>query len=738
MNKIKLNGCTPDPLMSNLKALGIFRIVAEQIDSDVTAYWENDMFVLETKITKDELVEFFLEKYIPTPIVSPWNNGSGFYDVEQTAVDKIKNNNDHRFDTYRLVLKQADEIIGGMVPEYKEFIKKRVQEKDNTSLKDDSKKIKEITDKEKTILLRQCRNKLGNAVIPWMDAAYVVSSSKPTYGTILGTGGNDGNFEISLNFMNHLTELIIKPNDKSEKSNKKSIYTRRKELINNSFYNAPVELENSSFAYFHPGRYVGKASSGKEKYSFVNPWDFLLTIEGTMLFAGSISKRSNSRRAVFPFTTDSSSAGYQTASDEKTRGEIWIPLWNNPATYDEIKYVFNEGRAQVGSKNSISGVDFARAVTSLGTERGFSEFQRFGWFERKGQAYFANSISKIKVVEKSETSLFLDIEDWIGTIRNKYIKTKTSSKFIGSLLHNMDEAIINFCTHGKQRYLQDVLIIIGKIERVISQSSSYSKEIKPIQNLSYEWVQACYDDTPEFRLAVSLASISSGEKKQLRCNLERIEIKYDNIEWAPKSCSAVWRNSGIIENMIKILERRCLEGQMYDSKIQLNSIIFSPVKDVVEFIEGRVDYQKISNLLLSLSMIDHKGKQYPYCNQRDLWTLPNFIPESYIALKSNFPPKGFNNKDVVKNSLFEPTIIGLLKAGKIDSAADIGRRRLRITGHDVLAYPNIKYQDKVESKQRIDKITASLLFSLSESDREKITARICNTLTNSKEQTISQ
>ncbi len=722
MNKIKLNGCSPDPLMSNLKALGIFRIVAEQIDSEVTAYWENDIFVLETKITKNELIEFFLEKYIPTPIVSPWNKHSGFYNPKRTPIDKIKENNDHRFDKYRLVLKQVDEIVGDIIPEYKKFIKKRIEDKDNTSLKDDSKEIKEIKDKKKTVLLRQCRNRLENAVIPWMDVGYVMSSDKPEYGTILGSGGNDGNFEISFNFMDHLTELIIKP-DESEKPNKKSIYARRKELINNSFYNTSVELEESSFAYFHPGRYTGIASSGRKTYNFINPWDFILTIEGTMLFAGSISKRSNSKRAAFPFTTNSSIAGYSTASDEETRGEIWIPLWNNPATYDEIKYVFNEGRAQTSSKNSITGVDFARAVTSLGTERGLSEFQRFGLFKRKGDAFFANNISRISVVEKSETSLFLDIEEWIDKIREKYIRNK-SPKSVGLLLRSVDDAIINFCIYGKQRYLQDVLITIGKIERTVSQSSSYSKDIKPVQNLSSEWIQACYDDTPEFRLAVSLAAISSGEKKQLRHNLEPIEINH-SLKWEPKSCSAVWKNLGIVENMIKILERRCMEGQMHDSKIQLNSTIFSPVKDVMRFIEGRVDYQKISDLLLPLSMINHKDKYLDY-NQRDLWILPDFVPESYIALKSNFPPKEFKNKNTVKNSLFEPIIIGLLKAGKIDNAVQIGRRRLRITGHDVLTYPKTQYHYNIESRQRIDKITASLLFPLEESDREKIIARICN------------
>ena len=71
---LELRGCAPEPLMAYLKALGIFRLVTKQQDEDARAWWQNDTFTLKSTLNRDALVEFFLEEYKPTPIVSPWNN----------------------------------------------------------------------------------------------------------------------------------------------------------------------------------------------------------------------------------------------------------------------------------------------------------------------------------------------------------------------------------------------------------------------------------------------------------------------------------------------------------------------------------------------------------------------------------------------------------------------------------------------------------------------------------------
>ena len=77
-NTIKLSGCSPIPLANYLKALGILRLVAEQADPTVRGVWQDESFVLNTSLSAEELVEFFLTTYQPSPIVSPWNGGSGF------------------------------------------------------------------------------------------------------------------------------------------------------------------------------------------------------------------------------------------------------------------------------------------------------------------------------------------------------------------------------------------------------------------------------------------------------------------------------------------------------------------------------------------------------------------------------------------------------------------------------------------------------------------------------------
>ena len=67
MNEIALPGCTPEPLMSYLKALGVFRLVAEQADPSAKLSWAEGRAVLHTELDRDGLVRFFLEEYRPTP-----------------------------------------------------------------------------------------------------------------------------------------------------------------------------------------------------------------------------------------------------------------------------------------------------------------------------------------------------------------------------------------------------------------------------------------------------------------------------------------------------------------------------------------------------------------------------------------------------------------------------------------------------------------------------------------------
>src|SRR5580658_5269161 len=84
----KLEGCTPTPLAHYLKALAVLRLVSEQRDPLARGFWKEEAFWLTTRLSREELLRFFGDEYAPTPILSPWNGGSGFFFREEKTKEK--------------------------------------------------------------------------------------------------------------------------------------------------------------------------------------------------------------------------------------------------------------------------------------------------------------------------------------------------------------------------------------------------------------------------------------------------------------------------------------------------------------------------------------------------------------------------------------------------------------------------------------------------------------------------
>jgi CRISPR-associated protein Csx17 len=113
MTEIKLTGCCPAPLASYLKSLGIFRILAEQADPDIKGYWQNDTFILLSRLTNQEVVTFFLDSYQPSSIIAPWNGGSGFFPNDnKTGIDALSASDAERFRKLRSAIETAKCVLG--------------------------------------------------------------------------------------------------------------------------------------------------------------------------------------------------------------------------------------------------------------------------------------------------------------------------------------------------------------------------------------------------------------------------------------------------------------------------------------------------------------------------------------------------------------------------------------------------------------------------------------------------
>lgn len=321
---LALSGCNPTPLGSYLKGLAVHRLVAMQGDPAASSYWDGDrVFHLVSAFDRGSLLTFFLERYVPTPLVTPWNGGSGFFPKDQeSGFDAVARSKEARFAPYRAAIEGGRALLKELG-------------------------LKEKPDPEaKLRLLRLARARLADPVVEWLDAAFVLTEDV-RYPALLGTGGNDGRLEFANNFMQRLVELFP-PGQKASSDDaarmlEATLFARP----------APDVARKVKAGQFAPGRAGGSnMTAGLDADARVNPWDFVLTLEGTLLFAGAAVRRLEAAEygsASYPFHVNASSVGYGSAAlpdEASARAELWLPLWERPASFEELKALFAEGRLE--------------------------------------------------------------------------------------------------------------------------------------------------------------------------------------------------------------------------------------------------------------------------------------------------------------------------------------------------------------------------------------------------------
>jgi CRISPR-associated protein Csx17 len=760
-NKILLRGCAPEPLIHYLKALGVMRLVAEQLDKSVRGAWTADGFSLETKVNEDELVEFFLNKYKPTPIVAPWNGGSGFYDGDDTSgIDAVLSTENDRTKNYRETINQvfalpelpsvtnltlndflnrieteiektpnkdgkevktwqetvdkiryalrkldlterqdinSSELGTKRIPQIDE-IKNGIGEKEITKILSDLlqplKKLRTIAKKferssGKDIIVQACRNRLSEECVNWIDAAVVLAESNAE-SPLLGSGGNDGRTDFTKAFMLHLSKVLPDfLNEKlSDEKKNEAIYLAEKRLRAALFSGNPVKLENALIGQYHPAGYGGvNSGEGVSGDSFVNSWDYILGIEGALVLASATVRQlaAGARsKASFPFMARSSAVGYGTATQtEDTRGELWLPLWSNSAAYMEIAQIFKEGRVQFrqSQKKVFSGFDFARAIADFGVDRGINAFQRYVFANRVGKSFLATPINVFQVKEQPLASLLFEFDRWLETFRRATGDTKKTPPRFVRAAKNIEEASFKLCADGSKDSLREVLIALGAAEKELSNGAKFREDkfLSPLYNLSTKWVRKSDDGSDEFEIAEALASIV-GDKGEhsIRENLESVELKNNNFVWSNDSTSAIWSAGDLAENLSNVLQRRSIDARKNSlSHPPLQSKRYASLDAVAAFLNDETDDERMESYLFALSLINWQKTEKSKPREKEYSAN---LPRIYALLKLLFLPDGefiYANGGKFKH---DPSILPLLRAGRIKDALEIAERRLRSSG----------------------------------------------------------
>lgn len=653
---LQLTGCGPVPLSHYLKALGILRLVAEQVDHKAKGWWSGNIFLLESVLDRQALYRFFEESYRPTPIANPWSGGSGFYPKDnKSALVALRSSTSARF----AMLKQVLDVAQSRVADFG--------------------LVESPKDREKYRFLQTLRASLPDEALVWLDAAILMTGEELRFPPLLGTGGNDGRLDFSNNFLQRVVSLLA--------TDRAGATADGLRFLPNALFGEAVSLLSSGIiGQFSPGDVGGpNATSGFVGGPLSNPWDFVFMIEGALTFAAAATRRlqgAGGATMAFPFTVYPTGAGSGQAAltDEgPARAEMWLPLWSKPAAYGEVRALFAEGRATVGRRVSRDGLDFARAVAALGVDRGIEAFQRYGFFMRFGLAYLATPLTRMKVKRNQTADLIQDLDrgGWLSRLQRLAGADKSPNR-LRLRVAGLQEALFTLTRDGTPVAVQAVLVALGHIHHYLAHSPGGQENLPPVPCLSPQWFMAADDHGHEFRLAAALASLH-GPGLPMRAHLYPFDRRY--WQWAKeKSHLAVWQQGPLLANLLAVLERRFQEQQRHGlPEKPWQGFLGADLAAVAAFLAGSVDDQRIADLLAGLVLVATPEQGLP---RRQI--KPEPLPLAYLFLKPLWVMDNLLHRFGFlpgERSLPIPAaIIPRLRAGQVDAALQSGWQRLRASG----------------------------------------------------------
>ncbi|KIG18937.1 hypothetical protein DB30_06548 [Enhygromyxa salina] len=362
----------------------------------------------------------------------------------------------------------------------------------------------------------------------------------------------------------------------------------------------------------------------------------------------------------------------------------------------------------------MDSVDFARAISTLGVDRGVDEFVRYGFQKRFGRMFFAVPLGRWTVSNSKGADLLAEIDPWLNRLRG-FVGSGKAPASVASATRRLEGAIMEACQRDEWATTLEILIALGEVESTLGRAKD--RWLRPLPPLSKAWFyRTCNDPSPEYRLAASLASAG------IRPRQRPIALdKHRRWDWAsPGSKTMTWVDTAsLVENLLSLLRRREVEDQQRkgraphrdaadlgitrDSPNVGHPRCWASLADVTAFIDGPevsgIDEQRLEALMSGLSLID-----WARVNPRP--------PRSEYAV----PPAGFSLlalahglEDPARAGHLLPATSGMLAnaaAGRLDVASRLAIQRLRASG---LPFALDRLGD---DRARARRIAAALAFPL--------------------------
>jgi CRISPR-associated protein Csx17 len=662
---LPLPGIRSSTLLGYLKGLGVLSILGRQDDRNTAGFWSRSRFVLYSSHDMSSLEAFFLDRWEPAPVVSPWNGGSGFFNKDNTeGFDAIEASSDPRLRSMKRAIGVARTVIQSL----------------GLSSKPDVKA-------EKPTLLRALRAQLPDDALEWLDAAVVLVGGEPRYAPVLGSGGNDGRYDIANNYAQCLVHALGL-GDTGDRTS-----TLRAALAGTT-----ATLRGMSLAHLTRDASPVNSPSG-EADALGNPWDLVLAVAGALTCGAGATRRLGATvtgAIAVPFTLHATGAGYGSAvGGEKGRDELWMPTWTRPARLGEVRLMLREGRVQVGRRSAVTGLDAARAVASLGVARGVSGFERFVILERAGQSNLSVPAGRIEVRVNPASEALATLDPWLERMLQRRLTDIPAAQRAATL--KLERSAFAFAEDGSPANALELLSAVGALE--LACTVSRVERLRPLHAKAGPWlrvIQARSD--AETRLAVALASLAEeGERVQAL----RGPLIGNGHAYAPLDGWLAPREAPIVAQLAAIHERCALEGHAtirYGLPASLN--------DLEQLCHGRVDEAQLGRLLRGLVVLDWQ-EVCAECHAHQPVCVNPLL--ALLALGFHDPRQGHELRIMPR-----PDWVSRLRAGRVLGVVTEVHLRLRLGG---LA-PIATVADLTSSATRLDgpHLAAALLARPSRSE----------------------
>ncbi|QTI68154.1 type I-G CRISPR-associated protein Cas8g1/Csx17 [Gordonia polyisoprenivorans] len=673
-------------LQRSLAALGLVRVLAEQRDPDLRSRVDGDDLVIDT--TVEDIARWLVDEYRPRPVLSPWNGGSGFgeKDRNQRAIldDLINFSDRDRVSVLRGAVGVVDRLLEhGRAEGW-----------------------------DKRDLIREIGNTCPDEMLPWLRSAVVVLGNDDlAFPPLLGSGGNDGRLEFSSNYHQRLLDVL--PTD--AKAERSSLGWAQDALAGTS----REKLVKASVGQFDPGTAgTPNSSAYGAAPAVVNPWLFVLMVEGATLFEAGPARRISAQSSVdkgaaMTFMTRGSSAGFDSGSDdEDIRGEVWLPWWHHWLRWPAIQRIFVEGRATWRGKTATRSGDMYLAVGTQGVSAVVSEFDRFSIAKRNGLAFSAIRADAVGVDDDQLLRVVALVEDWPQRLSGRTGLPGT----VTEELRRFDSARVDL-VRTKSRaeqvgQLQLLLSSLTRLEVAVGRSRTAKESVRPrattrgsgqemLEILRAAELLDALTVIPEFRLALGLASLRFKRRDGRWAGPRDLLLPVvtgpamSRPAWGEGSEVAGYGIRPLTAVMTDLLARVAIEAGAMDevagpggasaSGITMPSSIPVPLAHLHQFVIGGLDDEAVARWFDALLVFDWRGERMRLGSSGS-----NLVPPQPAlgilgllrdgitahAVKAHGQEEGFDDQS--KGLTAE--VVGALVRGNLDRAVTLARQRIHETG----------------------------------------------------------